>query len=341
MLTPFVGYDKSMNLLGPIRAFDRRQQTRPWLAVPVAVIKKFSDDQAGGLAALIAYYAFFSLFPLLLVFVTILGFVLQGDQSAQDSIRNSVLAQFPVIGQQLQVKQLHGHALALVIGVIAALWAGLGVTEAIQNAFDKVWAIPFKERPDFLRKRLLGFAFVAALGILFLVSSVVSGLVTGGLGGPAVKVVGIALSLLLNLGMFAAAFRLLTAATVPTRALWIGVVIAAVLWEILQILGGVYVSHVVRHASSTYGFFAFVIGLLAWLHLGAQATLYSAEVNVVLVRHLWPRSLLDPPLAGDEEALTALAKVEERSDRETIDVRFDPPSPEPRGASPRTPADQN
>ena len=103
------------------------------------------------------------------------------------------------------------------------------------------------------------------------------------------------------------------------------------MWEILQILGGIYIGHVVRHASNTYGFFALVIGLLVWLHLGAQTTLYSAEINVVLVRHLWPRSLLDPPVSGDEKTLTAIAKVEERSEREKIDVRFDPPSPEPGG----------
>ena len=76
------------------------------LAIPMAVVKKFGDDQGGGLAALVAYYAFFSLFPLLLVFVTILGFVLQGDPSPQKSVENSVLGQFPVIGGQL-----HAHAL--------------------------------------------------------------------------------------------------------------------------------------------------------------------------------------------------------------------------------------
>jgi YihY family inner membrane protein len=308
----------------PIRAFDRTQQRRRWLAIPVAVVKKFSDDGAGGLAALIAYYAFFSMFPLLLVFVTILGYVLQGDVHAQDSIRNSVLAQFPVIGQQLQGRQLHGHTVALVIGIVASLWAGLGVTQAIQNAFDTIWAVPLKQRPDFLRKRLRGLAFVASLGLLFVISSLVSGLVTGGLGGAAVKVVGIALSLVLNVLMFAAAFRMLTAASVPTRGLWIGVLAAAVLWEILQILGGFYVGHVVRHASSTYGFFAFVIGLLAWLHLGAQSTLFSAEINVVLVRRLWPRSLVDAPGPADERALTALAKAEERIEPEKIDVRFEP-----------------
>jgi membrane protein len=91
-----------VDLLRPVRAFDRFQQRHRWLAIPMAVIRKFGNDQAGSLAALVAYYAFFSLFPLLLVFVTILGFVLQGDASAQKSIENSVLGQFPIIGPPAQ-----------------------------------------------------------------------------------------------------------------------------------------------------------------------------------------------------------------------------------------------
>jgi uncharacterized BrkB/YihY/UPF0761 family membrane protein len=182
--------------------------------------------------------------------------------------------------------------------------------------------VPHKERPDFLHKRLRGFALVAVLGILFLISSLISGLVSGGLGGAPLKVVGIALSFLLNLALFAAAFRLLTSATVPTRCLWSGVVIGSVMWEVLQIVGGIYVGHVIRHASGTYGFFAYVIGLLAWLHLGAQSTLYAAEINVVLARRLWPRALFEPPLPADEKTLTGLAKVEERSHRERVDVHF-------------------
>jgi YihY family inner membrane protein len=312
-----------VDVLRPLRAFDRRQQRSRWLAVPVAVIKKFSDDGAGRLAALIAYYAFFSLFPLLLVFVTVLGFVLHGDSSIQQSIAKSVLGQFPIIGNQIKGHALHGRTIALIVGIGAALWAGLGVTQAAQNAFDTVWTVPHKDRGDFFQKRLRGFALVLTLGVLFLVSSVVSGLVTGGLGGAAAKVVGVVFSLLLNFALFAASFRLLTAAAVPTRCLWLGVVVGAVLWEILQVLGGVYVGHVIRHASSTYGLFELVLGLLAWLHLGAQATLYAAEINVVVVRRLWPRSLLDPPVPGDDKTLAALAKVEERHEREKIDVRFE------------------
>jgi len=294
------------------------------LSVPIAVVKKFGDDQAGNLAALVAYYAFFSLFPLLLVFVTILGFVLSGDPAAQRSVEHSVLSQFPIIGQQIKVHALTGRATALVIGLLASLWAGLGVTQAAQNALDKVWTVPFKERPDFVRSRLRGIALLVTLGVLFLVASLASGLVTGGLGGPLVKVVGIFGSLLVNFALYFAAFRLLTASSVPTRSLRTGVVVAGILWELLQVVGGYYIGHVLKHSTGTYGLFGLVIALLVWLHLGAQVTLYAAELNVVLARRLWPRSLFGPPSApADERALTALAKVEERHDREQIDVRFE------------------
>jgi len=307
-------------------AFDRYQQGHRWLALPIAVLKKFSDDQAGSLAALIAYYGFFALFPLMLVLVTVLGYVLHGDPSLQNSVKSGVLNQFPIIGPQIQndFHALHGNVTSLVVGIAGSLWGGLGVTNASQNALNKVWAVPHKHRPNFLQARLRGLVVLVLLGVLFLASSLASGLVTGGLGGPLAVVAGIGLSLVLNILLFLAAFRLLTAAEVETRCLMTGVVVASVLWEILQIVGGYYVGHVLRHASAAYGVFGVVIGLLSWLYLGAQVTLYAAEINVVRTRRLWPRSLLhDPPTIGDEETLTALAKVEERIDEERIEVSFD------------------
>jgi YihY family inner membrane protein len=326
-----------MDVLRPVHAFDRAQQRHTWLAVPMAVVKKFSDDGAGGLAALIAYYGFFSLFPLLLVLFTVLAYVLHGDSSAQHSISNSVLAQFPIIGQDIKrnIHTLHGHVLALVIGIVGSLLAGLGVTQATRNAFDRVWAVPHKDRPDFIHSRLRGLALLTALGLLFVVSTLASGLVTGGLGGPAAKIAGIAISLVVNFALFLAAFRLMTSATIGTSCLWIGVLMAAVLWEILQVVGGYYVGHVFKHSTSTYGFFGLVIALLVWLHLGAQILLYAAETNVVLTRRLWPRSLLGPPAApADQAALTGLAKVEERSEQERIDVEFKRDGPEPQARDP-------
>jgi YihY family inner membrane protein len=322
----------------PVRALDRHQQKSKWLAIPFAVIKKFGDDQAGNLAALIAYYAFFSLFPLLLVFVTILGFVLQGDPHAQKSVEDSVLGQLPIIKDQLKLHSLNGSALPLIIGLLTSVWAGLGVTNAAQNAFDRVWAVPFKHRADFVHARLRGLLLLVALGALFLVSSLASGLVTGGLGGPVLKVVGIVLSLVLNFGLFLAAFRLLTSGIVGTSNLWVGVGVASVLWEGLQVVQGIYIGHVLKNSGSTYGTFGFVIALLIWLHLGAQITLYCAEINVVLSRKLWPRSLFSPAVPADERTLAALAKVEERDERERVDVTFQDAETEPADSetAPRT-----
>ncbi len=314
----------SVDFMRPVRAFDRYQQRHPSLAVPIAVVKKFGNDQAGNLAALVAYYSFFSLFPLLLVFVTVLGFVLQGNPHALHSVENSVLGQFPVIGSQIHAHALRGRTVALVIGLVTSLLAGLGVTSAAQNALDRVWAVPFKDRPGFLQARVRGIALLVFLGLLFLIATIASGLVAGGLGSSSlVKVVAIPSSLLLDFALFFAAFRLMTARTVPTSKLWIGVIVAGVFWEILQLVGGYYIGHVLKKTSGTYAQFGLVIALLIWLHLGAQLTLYAAEINVVLTRRLWPRSLFGPPTEpADQETLTALAKVEERHEHEQIDVEF-------------------
>ncbi len=312
-----------MDLLAPVKRFDDFQQSHKWLAIPMAVVKKFGDDGAGSLAALVAYYGFFSLFPLLLVMTTVLGFVLKGNASAQKAVEDSVLGQFPVIGDQIKVHSLRGSTTALLIGLLFALLGGLGVTSAAQNAFDQVWAVPRKHRANFLTARLRGLALIMALGILFLIATVITGF-TSGITGPFSKAAAIIAGFLVNTVLFTAAFRFLTSAQIPTRRLLIGVPIAAASWSALQLFGGLYINHVVRHASAVGGEFALVLGLLVWLHLGAQVTLYAAEINVVVARRLYPRNLIGPPEApADEKTLTALAKVEERSDAEQVDVTFD------------------
>ncbi len=331
-----------MDFLAPIKRFDGFQQRHRGLAIPMAVIRKFGQDQAGNLAALVAYYGFFSLFPLLLVFVTILGYVLQGNHAELLSVERSVRANFPAVGKYLQFTSLHGHLLALILGILTSLWSGLGVTSAAQNAFDTIWAVPFKARPNFLSSRLRGIGLLASLGVLFLVSTAASGVVTGGLGGPGAKLAGIVLSLVLNVILFIVAFRLMTARSVETRCLWRGAVLAAIFWTILQAVGGAYVGHTLKHLPAGYASFGFVIGLLVWLHLGAQLTLYAAELNVVLQRELWPRSVIGAPTEpADQRALTDLAKVEERAQEETVDVSFDAAAgaaPADAGAAPVKPA---
>jgi YihY family inner membrane protein len=309
-------------MLGKI---DRFQQRHRALAIPLAVVKKFGDDGAGNLAALIAYYGFFAVFPLLLLFTTILGFVLQGNKSAQDSIINSALGQFPVVGTGLHTHSLTGSGLALAIGIVGTLLSGLGATNAAQNAFNQVYGVPHRERPNFLDARLRGLGILAVLGVLQVISTAASGSVTGGLGGIGALIGGLVLSLALNVLLFFASFRLLTDNSVPTRQLWPGIITAAILWEILQAVGGIYIGHVVKNASNTYGTFATVIGLIVWLHLGAQALLYSAELNTVLTLKLWPRSLFSHDREEDKRALTRIAKTEERVAPQRVHVTFDEP----------------
>jgi YihY family inner membrane protein len=308
--------------------FDRFQQRHPALAVPFAVLRKFSDDGAGNKAALIAYYGFFAIFPLLLLLTTILGFVLAGDPGAQKAVINSALKEIPIIGAQIAQKNhpLRGSGIGLAVGAVGALLSGLGVTMASQNAFNTVYAVPVKDQPSFLGARWRSLKLLVTFGVLQLISTAVAGAVAGGIGGALLTVAGIALALAVNVALFFAVFRFMTDNVVATRELWPGIAIASVAWEVLQAVGGIYVKHALKGASETYGTYATVIGLLIWLYLGARVVVYAAEINVVLTRRLWPRSLFaDPAVPADRRARAALAKIQERDGTETVDVTFHPP----------------
>ncbi len=277
-----------MDLLAPVRRLDRFQQQHDVPAVLAATIKKFGEDSAGNFATSIAFYAFFSLFPLLLVLMTILGFVLAGDPTALKAVKDSVLGNFPVIGDTLKHEQLAGSGVALVVGVLLSLWAGLGVTGAAKTTFDRVWDIPRDEREGFLRTKLRGVVLLAVLGVLFVIASAASGLVAYGIGGTLLFALGVVISILLNFCLFMASFKLLCTADIPLRELAPGAAIASVLWEILQLAAGVYINHISKNHSA-YGTFALILGFLAWLHLGTQMMVYCAEFNSVLARRSWPK----------------------------------------------------
>jgi membrane protein len=320
-----------MSLDARLRALDRRQQQRPRLSFLAAVLKKFGDDQAGQLAALIAYYGFVSLFPLLLVLVTVLGFVLQGDPGEQKRILDGALGQFPLIRDELnrstdglRLKPLTGSSVGLAIGVLGSLLAGMGITGATQSAFNRIWSVPFKDRPNFLHARLRGLGMLAILGTLSIVSTTAAGFVGSASHAAPAVIAGVLVAFVLNLALFMTAFKLLTAVEVSWRQLLPGVIVAAVFWQLLQHLGGFYVDHELKRTGPLYGVFALVLGLLAWLYLGAQLTIFAAEINVVRVRRLWPRSFFsDPLLDADRRALTSSAEVEERVQEENVDVSFD------------------
>lgn len=316
-------------LLGRIDSF---QQRHPAAGIPLAVRQKYADDEGGKLAATIAYYGFFSLFPLLLVFVTGLGYVLGSHRQLEERIVGSALGRFPVIGPQLKVHALHGSGLALALGLAGALWAGMAVAAAVERAFDQVWGVPFTRRPGFPKARLRSLLALVTFGGGVVLSTFAAGVGTyGGTYGADLEALGIVLSLVVDFALFWVAFRVLTAAPVSWRELWPGAAAAALLWALLQALGGLYVGHVLASSSNTYGTFALVIGLLSWIYLGAHVTLLSAEANVVLAHGLWPRSFSlvgeRPRTAADEKALRQRAEVEQRRHDQKVAVEFEQPEP--------------
>ncbi len=315
------------------RRVDEGQQRRPWLAFPYAVVKKFGDDHAGNLAALISYYGFFSLFPLMLVLVTVLGMVLERNTELREAIKESALANFPVVGEEISknVKALDGSGLTLAIGIVLALWAGIGVLKVMQTAMNTVWNVPYKHRPNFVKSLLRAVIMLAVLGFIT-VASAAAGSVGAGNDNVLLSVLWIVVSLTLNLVLFLLAFRILTTEDVSWGDVFPGALVAAIAWTGLQAVGGWFVRHQLEGASDTYGTFATVIGLLAWISLGAQMTLLAAEVNVVRKRKLWPRAVVQPPLTdADERALKSYAEVEERRPEEDVHARIDDPPTE--GAS--------
>jgi membrane protein len=282
-----------MDFKAPLRRFDTFQQSKPPLALPLGIVKKFGDDEGGSMVSLIAYRAFFSLFPLLLLMTTILGYVLAGNEELRREVVNSTLSQFPIIGNQLKGGSLTGSGVALAVGIVGSVLAGLGVVLEIEQTFNRCWGIPKAAERGFVGSRLRAIGLLVVLGGLAVVSTVVSGLASGGASflGAGGQVAGLVIATALNLVVFGAVFRLLTTDTVETRALIPGIVVATIGWEVLQVIGGWYISHEVKSASAVYGTFALVIGLLAWIHLGAMFVVLGAETNVVRTRKLWPRSM--------------------------------------------------
>src|SRR3954468_22107854 len=165
-----------------VATLDRYQRRHRRLGFPIAVIYKFADDQGPYLTALITYYGFLSIFPLLLLLVTILGFVLSGDPALQDRLVDSTVAELPIIGAQLRenVNSLHGSGLGLVVGILGTLYGTLGVAGAVQNAFNRAWAVPRNERPNPFALRLRGLLLLLVMGAGVVMTTALSGLTTGG-----------------------------------------------------------------------------------------------------------------------------------------------------------------
>jgi YihY family inner membrane protein len=314
---------------------DAYQQRHRWASFPIAVLYKFLDDRGNYLAALITYYGFLSLFPLLLLSASILGFVLGGNQELQDRILDSALAQLPLIGSDLdRPGGLRGSTPAVIVGGLLALYGALGVAQALQHAMNTLWSVPRNRRPNPLTARVRSLALLGTGGVAVLATTVLSfiGSSFAAFGAEldrGIAVLGVLAALALNVVVFGFAFRLSTARSFNMADVLPGAVLAALLWLLLQHFGAVYATRIADD-TSLYGAFALVLGLLAWLYLVAISVVLAVEVNVVRAKHLYPRSLLTPfsddveLTAADERVYTDSATAEQAKTFETVHVTFEP-----------------
>ncbi len=315
-----------MNLVEKaIRRIDATQRRFTPTAFVFGVVKKYGDDNGGVLVSNLGYSAFVSLFPLLLVLVTILGLVASFNETVRTDVLKAVSEQVPLIGNQLtgNVSELkRSSIIGLIVGLGALIWGSAGLAQAGLFTMEQVWNLPGPARPGYIQRLGRSGLFLCLLGAGVIVTTGLASFNTYFLRGFLAVAAAEVLAAAFNVGMYIGAFRVLTPKGVPTRSLLPGAITGGILWTVLQVLGTWLIHHFL-HSDSAYGVFGTVLGLLAWIFLAVKVTVYSAEINVVLARRLWPRALVQPPLTEADRASMALQALQnQRRPEQHIEVSF-------------------
>lgn len=323
--------------MGLVDALDRTQRRRSFLGIPIGVFFKFVDDQGPYLAAIVSFYATLAVFPILLLATSIFGFVLQGNQDLQERVLDSTLATFPIIGEELgRPDALQGSTTGVIIGVLAATYGSLGLGQALQNALNVAWSVPRNNRPNPIALRLKSLlllltsgAFVVAITTVTIVGaeSEVFGTTANWAIGWLFRLANVVLvGLLLTV-----VFRLAAARRHHLGRAAPGAFTVAVLWLVLQEVGQIYTTQVLAGTRGMDAAFGLVLGLVGIIYVAAFMGVIGIEVNVVLARRLWPRSLrtlfVDRPelTDADRRAYASYAQAQRHKTSEEVQVGFKDP----------------
>jgi YihY family inner membrane protein len=325
-----------------LRRIDQAQQRHVPSAFVFGVVKKYGDDNGATLASSLAHSALVAVFPLLLVLTTILALVSSVDHALRGEVITAVQGQFPQVGKTL-TENVHtlqeSSAIGLVIGLLGLIWGATGLAQSALFTMEQVWNLPGPARPGYVPRLGRCLLFLGVLGGCVVATTLLTALGTFGRQMPGLVVLAEFLAAVVNIGLYFISFRVLTPKGVPGRNLVAGSITGGVCWTLLQALGS-YLVHHYLHSDSVYGTFATVLGLVAWLYIVVQVTVYAAEVNVVLARHLWPRSLMQPPLTeADRSSLALQALQNQRRPEQHVTVTFDdrPPGERAGPGTPQTP----
>lgn len=322
---------------GIVDRTDEFQRRHKIVGFPLAVLYKYFDDQGPYLAAILTYYAFIAIFPLLLIASSVLGFFLQGNPELQAELLDSALMRFPIVGSQLgRPEGIQGSTTAVIVGSLAALYGVTGLGQAAQNALNVAWAVPRNSRLNPVVGRVRGLLSLSVAGVAVLMVTFVSGVI-GNLGSFGVDIgwflVGIStlLSVAVTSVVLALMMRYTTTRRPSFRTSLPGAVVIAVLWHTLQVLGGAYVRDVVAQTTEMNAVFALVLGLVVLLFAASAFGVLGLEVNVVLRERLYPRALLTPftdavqLTEADRRAYASYAKAQRHKGFQHVDVTYDQP----------------
>ena len=323
--------------MGFVDTLDRTQRKRSILGFPVATFFKFIDDQGPYLSAIISFYALLAVFPLLLLAVTIFGFILQGNPDFQERVIDSALGTFPIIGDELgRPDRLTGSRTSTVVGILAATYGSLGLGQALQNALNVAWSVPRNKRPNPIRLRLKSLALLSLAGTSVLAITVVSTI------GSETEVFGprldttlrwlVRLVTVMLIGLLlTAVFRLAAARRHHLGRAAPGAFTVAVLWQALQYVGTVYTTKVLQETEGMSGVFGLVLGLIGIIYVASFIGVLGMEVNVVLARRLWPRSIRTlfvdrgDLTEADRRAYASYVRAQQHKTVENVEVTFKDP----------------
>lgn len=290
-------YQKIINKLD---AFQRRHKP---LAFSFAVIKKYGEDDAGYKAALFTYYAFLSLFPLLLILTTVTGFIAKTHPEATQEIIKGATDYYPVLGTQLSdhINGLRSTGVALAVGLLFSLYGARGVAEALQYGVQHIWGVKRSERPKFPLSTLKSLMIILVGGGGFVLAAVIVGVASSAGHGLHFKALAIAINFVLLFCLFTFLIKVCLPNKIGFRQTRPGALTAAIGLVILQTVGGYILARELKNLDALYSYFALSLGLLFWIYLQAQIIFYAVEIAAVSDKKYWPRSFSGKNLTPSDE----------------------------------------
>jgi membrane protein len=278
-----------------IKKLDAWQLAHRWSAVTYAVIKKYGQDESGSQAALLTYYSFLSLFPLILVLTTVTSLLASTHPGLQREVIRSTTAYFPVLGSQLSnhIATIHKNGLALVIGIAFTLYGARGVADAFRRGVEHIWRVPKDQRATFPKTVPNSLTIIVVGGLGFMLASISTGVAAAAGHGPAFRLLSVAVNLFILFWLFTFLLNVCLPRHVPVRDTRSGALAAAIGLIILQALGGYLLKTELQKLDALYSYFAIALGLLFWIYLQARLLYYAVTLAAVRAQHLWPRSIID------------------------------------------------